>query len=376
MDHRGGKGLVVDAALTTYDDSFRPRLAAGVVVSLLAHAVLAVVILAGPPGFGPRAPLAVSATSAEIETPPIRPGISESTAVSINWLGFADPTEHQATPAETEQAALSPMDVGVPEVAEPVATVTETDTPTELPEPDPEPAVEIAAIPEPAPAEESPAEETPAEAVEESAEVVKVPIETPAPTPTALPEPEASLPVIALRTEGPARRAPSLMQVVKRATARAQAIAARAAARAAAAVPPAGEPREAIDSEKESDATSLERTAEWHPGRPPAVEGLEITTVRPRWTVTTRLAAVPRNPVVVMEFRKNGTIARARFLPGQDTGYRDVDGPLLDALYRWTARGKALDELAADDPEAVVSLTMRIVLIPERGKIQRSTPSR
>ncbi len=363
----------MDAALTAYDDSFRPRLAAGVVVSLLAHVVLAVVILAGPPGFGPQAPLAVSALSPEIANPPLRPWITDSSVVSINWLGFADPTEHQATLAKTEQAALSPLDVGVPESAEPVEVVVKAELPTEIPEPDPEPVAEGAVLPEPAPAEITPAEEAPAEAIEDSIEIAEGQIEKPAPSP----EPAATLPVIALRSEGPEQRAPSLMQVVKRATARARAIAARAAERAAAAAaPPTGDPREAIDSEKESDATSIERIAEWHPGKPPAVEGLEITTVRPRWTITTRLAAVPRNPVVELHFRKNGTIARASFLPGQDTGYLGVDGPLLDALYRWTARGKALNELSAEDPEAVVSLTMRIVLIPERGTIHRSPPSR
>jgi len=353
----------VEVALTAFDDSFRPRLAAGVVVSLLVHVVLGVVILAGPLGFlGPQAPLTVAASPAEVAEPPIRPGITESSAVSINWLGFAEPTKHQATPAETEQAALSPMAVGLPEAAEPIPEAAKPTT--EAAETLPEAAEPMSEASEPLSAAEAPTEAPPSEPA------------------------EASPPVLALRTDAPAKRAPSLLQAVTRATARA-AVRARAvaleaaevaeqavAAAAAAAAPPPGDPREAIASDKESDATSITKIAQWHPGRPPAVEGLDITTVRPRWTITTRLGAVPRNPVIELTFHKNGTVARARFLPGQDTGYRDVDGPLLDAIYRWTATGKALDALAADDPEAVVSLTMRIVLIPERGTIHRSPPSR
>lgn len=356
----------MDVGLIAFDDSLRPRLAVGVVFSLLAHVGAAMVILVRPPGFEGPPPRPLVAPTAEREDPPIRPGIEESSVVSINWLGFSDPTEHHATPAETEQAALSPADVGVPEVVEPVEVATEAETPAEVPETEPAPDM-ARADPDPAPAEE-----TAAESFEEAAAIAESPTETPEPDAEAVPDP----PVLALQTDAPEPRPTPLLQVVRRATARARALAASAAARAAAAAPPPGEPREALRSEKESDATSTDEIAEWLPGRPPAVAGLEITPVRPKWTVTTRLSAVPRNPVVRIDFRKNGTVARAQFLPGQDTGYPDVDGPLLDALYRWTARGKALDQLSAADPKAVISFPMRIVLIPERGTIRRSTPSR
>ncbi|MEO0632352.1 MAG: hypothetical protein AAFY46_16740, partial [Planctomycetota bacterium] len=36
------------------------------------------------------------------------PGIAESDAVTVSWIGFADPTPHTAPEAETEQAQVSP----------------------------------------------------------------------------------------------------------------------------------------------------------------------------------------------------------------------------------------------------------------------------
>jgi hypothetical protein len=115
---------------------------------------------------------------------------------------------------------------------------------------------------------------------------------------------------------------------------------------------------------------------QWEPGSPAAAEGLDITPVKPQWAVSTRTMALPRNPVVRIDFRKNGTVAKVVFLAGHDSGYRDVDGPLLDAIYRWTAKGKALDALPPGDPQAVASINMQIVLVPERGTMRRGSPNR
>ena len=52
---------------------------------------------------------------------------------------------------------------------------------------------------------------------------------------------------------------------------------------------------------------------------------------------------------------------RARFLPGRSTGEASVDQPLLDAIYRWTAKGEALARLT-DDPDDTVAITMRIIM--------------
>ncbi|MFG0241467.1 MAG: hypothetical protein ACF8R9_01645 [Phycisphaerales bacterium JB054] len=400
------------------DDESRRRLAVGAVCSVVLHAAAAGVLFFQPGGFGGSlpSPLEVALPAAELP-PEIQPGIEQSRQVTINWLGFEDPTPHSATVAEIDQAALSPIASGVPEAAE----VPELTDPTE-------PALEVAeALPEPIEPAEEADESEPVEVAEASDEAepieaaviveaaaepeTEVAAEAPEETLAELEagdagdaaETEAS-PVLAVRSESTEQAASRLFRSLSRAAARArravvdaqiaqaaqiaqelqdlqQAMAAQSAQSAAdaaspAAPPPPGDPRDAIASEKESDATSRTKIAEWEPGKPPAVEGLDITTVRPRWTVTTRMMSVPRNPVVRIEFRKNGTVARAAFLDRQDTGYSDVDGPLLDAIYAWTAKGRALDALAADDPKAVAPITMRIILIPGSGTIRNPGSSR
>ncbi len=345
-------------AAVRIEDDGRRRLVVGVVCSLLIHAGGFALLMVGTGGLGGVARLPVALPSAEAETDELRPGIEQSRQVTINWLGFEDPTPHSATPAETEQAALSPAALGDPEAVEPVLEV-----------------AEAARIVEPQ-AETSPtvSEETSvSESQEQAAEV-----------PEALildPGGEAAAAVLAVEREIPEATS-RLFRTLSRAASRAQEAFAQARERmeagaAASGVPVRpGELRDAIVSEKEADATSRERIVEWEPGRPPAVEGLDIRTVRPRWTVTTKITAVPRNPLVRMEFRKNGTVARAFYLEGEDSGYPAVDGPLLDAIYAWTAKGRALEALPADDPEIVVPITMRIMLIPGSGTMRRSRSNR
>ena len=419
-------GTRMAAAATLISDDVadyesRRRLAVGAVCSVVLHAAAAGVLFFQPGGFGGSlpSPLEVALPAAELP-PEIQPGIDQSRQVTINWLGFEDPTPHSATVAETDQAALSPVASGVPEAAE-VPEVTE---PTE-------PALEVAeALPEPTEPTEAVDASEPVEVAEASdeAETIEAAVIVEATAEPAESEAEVAAeasaetlaeiedgdagdaaeteaaPVLAVRRESTEQAASRLFRTLSRAASRArravldaqiaqaaqiaqelqdlqQAMADQSAQHAAeatkpAAPPPPGDPRDAIASEKESDATSRTKIAEWEPGKPPAVEGLDITTVRPRWTVTTRMMSVPRNPVVRIEFRKNGTVARAAFLDRQNTGYSDVDGPLLDAIYAWTAKGRALDALAADDPKAVVTVTMRIILIPGSGTIRNSGSSR
>jgi hypothetical protein len=115
-------------------------------------------------------------------------------------------------------------------------------------------------------------------------------------------------------------------------------------------------------SDRESDAASKKGPIEVRPGKPAAGQGLEIQTVRPKWSITVQLTSVPKNPMVRIVFGPDGKVKNAAFLVGQDTGSAEVDGPLLDAIYRWTAKGKAIDQLPKNDPKAGVPLIMRIVL--------------
>ncbi|MCX5690087.1 MAG: hypothetical protein NTV94_09965, partial [Planctomycetota bacterium] len=89
---------------------------------------------------------------------------------------------------------------------------------------------------------------------------------------------------------------------------------------------------------------------------------------------TTRIMSSPRNPVVRVTFGRSGKVIKADFIDGQTTGWPDVDGPLKDALYRWTASGEELKKLPppppprADGkpaPQRGISLTFRVLLRTE-----------
>ncbi|MBC7835371.1 MAG: hypothetical protein H7Y88_09770 [Phycisphaerales bacterium] len=117
--------------------------------------------------------------------------------------------------------------------------------------------------------------------------------------------------------------------------------------------------REAIESDRESDATSTEATIEIRPGKPAAGQGLDIRTKRPEFSKFTRLTAAPRNPELRLKFDRRGKVVSAVFLVR--SGYKDVDEPVLNAVYLWTAKGEALARLP-DDPTAGLSIRVRIVL--------------
>lgn len=92
-----------------------------------------------------------------------------------------------------------------------------------------------------------------------------------------------------------------------------------------------------------------------------AAEGLSITTVRPRFSLYTRLIANPRDPLVEVQFDRQGRVRHARLL--QSSGRDDVDRPVLDAIYQWKAKGEAIDALgAADSDAALLTVRFRIAL--------------
>jgi hypothetical protein len=133
----------------------------------------------------------------------------------------------------------------------------------------------------------------------------------------------------------------------------------------AAAVKPApGKP--GIASERESIATALRNATLVRPGQVVASKGLEIATREARWTITTQMTRRPRNPTVSITFGRDGRVKRADFLSEGErrysTGFEDVDQPLLNAIFSWTARGEPLRALPSGDPEAGVTVVLTIVL--------------
>ncbi len=93
-----------------------------------------------------------------------------------------------------------------------------------------------------------------------------------------------------------------------------------------------------------------------------AARGLEVRTRSPSFSHTTRFSLPGVRPLVRVAFGRDGKVKEAAFLPGKKTGRDDIDQPLLDAIYQWTASGKPLKELSEHDPKARVELTFSIIL--------------
>jgi len=124
---------------------------------------------------------------------------------------------------------------------------------------------------------------------------------------------------------------------------------------------PASGSRPALKSESDASASALVEPIAVQPGKVIAAHGLRIRTVRPRFSTTTLITASPRDATVRLTFRKNGTVRKVEFLPGGNTGFPDVDRPLVDALYSWTAKGLELDKLPPS-PEASLALEFKILM--------------
>ncbi len=321
---------------STFGNSSQRGLMLGVLLSLCAHVATLVVFALPSDASGDRAETPHRAIDSD-QTPQIRLGVQKSNAVTVNWVGFETPTEHVAEQSTVEQAALSPEIGQEATAAATPMTTPEVAEPAEAQQP-----IEAAVASPPQPSTEQAVAETVASLVPmvstmddaPSQEVVEeVPVVVAQPAPESVEQPE-------VKPTAEATPAPS-----------------QASAQ--------GSPGE--EDRRESDASSLSKSLEYRPGRPLATEGLEITTVRPRYSVTTRSIARPRDPHITIEFDAKGVVKRAYFakIEGRvrSTGHEHVDGPLLDAIYRWKAEGLAIKDLKGDQ---TVAITIRVILGAER----------
>lgn len=282
----------------------------------------------------------------------------------MTWLGFAEPTEHQARQSEVEQSALTlksgnaPAQPDAPAPMSDAQPLTRPEAAAPAPEPSPTPAPPPPTVAQPPPeAAPSPvALEISEKEAEERRRAVSAVIaevgqrvaeafrdlarepvpSTPAPLTTPSPTPVAQRPSSNAAARPPARPAS----------------------------PAAGAP--GIQSDRESIAAALKNAPVVKPGQVVAAKGMEIRTRRPQWTNTTELTRSPRNPTVEITFGRDGKVRKAEFVAVgshiYSTGFDDVDEPLLDAIYLWTAKGKPLDALPADKPDATVTVLITIVL--------------
>ncbi len=120
-------------------------------------------------------------------------------------------------------------------------------------------------------------------------------------------------------------------------------------------------------SPKQVDASSLEDSTQVRPGRPIAAKGLEITTRRPQFSKITRVVAAPENPILEAKFVRDGSVRSVKII--KSSGYTEVDQPVIDAVYAWTAKGEALRKLPAstsallhEDGEPGVTIKFTIIL--------------
>ena len=119
----------------------------------------------------------------------------------------------------------------------------------------------------------------------------------------------------------------------------------------------AGEP--GLQSDRESDAFST-AVGEYRAGKVLAGKGIEIRPTRPKFGLLARTLALPASPRVEVVFGRNGTVKRARIV--RSSGYStEIDEPIINAVYEWTASGKALAELPPN-PSAEMRLNLTVFL--------------
>jgi len=111
-------------------------------------------------------------------------------------------------------------------------------------------------------------------------------------------------------------------------------------------------------SDREADASSIRKSVKFLNGRVEAGEGLDIRTVRPRYTLVSKSLARPTPPVVEAWFDDRGIVREVKFL--RTSGYDDVDAAIGNAVWQWRASGNVLENLRAD---ASSRLRLRITFV-------------
>jgi len=298
------------------------RLIIAALASIAAHAI-GIAALGG--SYGTLLGKESDPITAADERQEIQLGIERSDAQTIDWIGYEEYQRHIAPPSEQSQAQ---MELGAPAASAPA-------TPQDEPEP---------------PVEQS-APEAVAEQIEQAARTVE----------ELLLDPVRSLledPLFFVTNKSAQSSKPEPTPAEERQQAQ----------------PPAPEPTPPADeaattdaqpgnANKEADAVSRENPVvitEYILGKPLAAQGLDIQTVRPRWSDRTLIMARPRNPTVQIRFNHAGKVVKASIQ--ESTGDKDVDRPLLDAIYQWRATGERLGELIEGDDSSTVTVTLAIRL--------------
>ena len=336
-------------------------------LSLALHAGLGVALAMG--GFGDGSDPEGDSFFEEFSTDPDRPdprfvalGNPDSRVASLTWIGYDEFEEMWAPPSEVDQALQDPNEPG---------------DPTALDQPIEDPADELAAAePDPPQPLEDPVNEPDESLVlvtPEDASTIETVGEIGPPDYTELLELLDAIeglaadippfnPVEALeslrtsrtadRTQAPPAEVPS-----NPATPTAEVVAEREPEKP----PVSGQSGQRAD--READAAAVKPVKNADLGKPLAAEGLSIRTVRPVFSNVTLATARPSNPVVRIDFRRNGKPIRVVFI--KSSGHAQVDIEVRKALFKWRASGNALSQLPdPEDPNtpAYVSVKLEILL--------------
>lgn len=353
----------------------------------------------------PPAPPAVEPVEqASPEPPPpipepdrLRLGIEDSDQRTNNVIGFKEPTPHSAPDVGVDQPALDP-EAGSPAPGAPTPPVPPSAGPDTAPTPAMEALPTVFEQGPPRPPEVL-ADPTPPEPELKAGPKGDAPIDQPekpevtggkpdlpdrpiteGPTPGSL-DPQAAQPA---KTKGEEVKEPSDGADAETKPAReevkppppksppsgspeVQAPASPAPPNQPPGAAPTNDPLQGLmlgeRSEKEADPSSKEKPIEVVLGHPAAGQGLEIITKRPRrnpFSLVTRVLALPNNPVVEVNFDRLGRVSTAKII--RSSGVSDVDSPVLAAVYGWRAKGKRLESLSPDDPNAAITVTVTILL--------------
>ena len=104
--------------------------------------------------------------------------------------------------------------------------------------------------------------------------------------------------------------------------------------------------------EQESDGTSTTEPTKIQMGKPAVAQGLFIRTVRPSFRYITRATARPSDPVVKVEIRADGTVEHVHI--ERSSGNEHVDRAITDAVFMWTAEGDRLEMLGEDETTSIL----------------------
>lgn len=267
------------------------------------------------------------------------------------WLGFKQATDHSAEVGETEQSQLS-LDPGTATPNQPAPAPT---PPPPAPEPAKPPVQAVAAkdpIAEKLKQQTAAAAKTVAELRQRAAELAE---EVPPAAPEAVKAPQpATDPVTAPKPPEDAAAAQEPSKAEPPPTPPQPQTA------------PAKSGMPGIQSDKEATAVAIKKAPTVRPGQVLATQGLEIQTRAPRWTIATMMTRRPRNPTVYVTFGRDGRVRNVEFVRSgvemYNTGSDEVDQPLLNAIYAWTAKGKQLAMIDPTQPDAGLTIMLTIIL--------------